>query len=52
MKRSANPARPDEDDNVIALPILGDWVSTESTIDPDTGERSDPFETVRPVAPK
>ena len=52
MTRPVDAPHPEDEDNVIALPILGDWVSTVSTIDPVTGKRSDLLETVRPAPPK
>jgi hypothetical protein len=52
MTAEVTPIRPGVDDDGDDAIVGADWMSTEAAIDPDTGERSDPFETVRPVAPK
>lgn len=38
--------------NVTPLRPSDSYLSTETTLDPATGERSDPFETIHPTAPK
>ena len=46
------PIRPGVDDDGDDAIVGAEWMSTEASIDPGTGERSDPFETVRPATPK
>jgi len=52
MSAEITPIRPDVDDDVDDELLGAEWMSTEATLDPKTGERSDPFETVRPTPPK
>jgi len=52
MTARVSPIRPDLNDDGGEDELFGaDWMSTAATVDPATGERADPFETVRPVAP-
>ena len=41
--------RPGVDDDAAA--VEADWLSAEATIDPETGERSDRFDTITPRKP-
>ena len=42
------PIRPDVDADLSAAFTDDPWLSTEASIDPESGERSDPFETISP----
>jgi hypothetical protein len=51
MPAEITPIRPGVDDDGDDAVVSAEWMSTEAAIDPGTGERSDPFETVRPTPP-
>lgn len=51
MSGGVTPIWPGADDTDPNTPSLDEpWMSTEASIDPETGQRTDPFETIRPAA--